>query len=265
MKSISTKFILIFLLVVFFLNSPVLSASTSPSVLVCGGSMMNGNHFSDSTLKAMRDGYHGCKVIALVLHASLPSDCDRMEKRLQEAFMHLAGIKAISLHHYDDAGQLALLKSVDGVFVGGGETFVLLAQLYRTGQLDLIRKRVLAGMPYGGASAGANIAGYLIGTTNDFPVAEIPSRNALGVFPAIINPHHPLPGTKADYDARAGKIKIYLKFNPKQTILALSNASIARLHDGHITLDAGYGWVYTLSAVRVLKAGDEIPELLINH
>jgi dipeptidase E len=241
------------------------ASDVNSSVMVCGGSMMNGNHFSDDVLQPMREGYHGCKTIALVLHASLPSDCDRMEKRLQEAFMHMSGIKAISLHHYDTAGQIKLLKSVDGVFVGGGETFVLLAELYRTGELDLIRKRVSEGMPYCGGSAGANVAGYLIGTTNDFPVAEIPSRKAMGIFPAIINPHHPLPVTKADYDARAGKIKFYLLFNPKDTILALANKSIARLHDGHITLDAGFGWVYTINGVRALKVGDEIPELLVKH
>lgn len=233
-----------------------------PSVLVSGGSMMNGNHFADSTLAVMRAHYTGCKRVALVLHATHPDERNKMEARLQEAFLHLNGARAESLHQLDTAGQRALLESADGIFVGGGETFVLLGELYRTGQLELIRARVAAGVPYGGSSAGANVAGLLIGTTNDFPVAEIPSRRSLGIFPAVINPHHPGPETKADFDGRVGKIKIYLQFNPTETVVALANASIARLHAGRVTLEAGRGWVYRASGTRALAPGDEVPELL---
>lgn len=224
--------------------------------------MMNGNHFADSTLDVMRRHYAGCKKIALVIHASHPMERDRMEKRLQEAFAHIGVPAAESLHRHDAAGAMTLLKSADGIFIGGGETFVLLGELYRTGQLQIIRGRVAAGVPYGGSSAGANVAGPLIGTTNDFPVAEIPSRTALGVFPAVINPHHPVPAKKAEHDGRAGKIKIYLQFNPTETVVALADASIARLHEGKITLETGLGWIYRSDGVRALVPGDAVPELV---
>jgi dipeptidase E len=233
----------------------------TPSVLVCGGAMMNGDHFADSVLAVMRQHYAGCKKIALVLHATHPADRDKMEARLQQAFAHLGGMAAESLHRHDAAGQQALLESADGIFVGGGETFVLLGELYRTGQLALIRERVRAGIPYGGTSAGANVAGLLIGTTNDFPTAEIPTRTALGIFPAVLNPHHPLPEAKADYDGRVGKIKGYLQFNPTETVLALGNASIARLHAGRVTVEAGHCWLYRSESVRALLPGDAVPEL----
>ena len=239
------------------------SFAAAPSVLVSGGSMMNGDHFADSTLDVMRRHYAGCKKVVLVLHASHPTERDRMEKRLQEAFAHIGVPAAESLHRHDAAGARALLEEADGIFIGGGETFVLLGELYRTGQLELIRRRVAAGVPYGGSSAGANVAGLRIGTTNDFPVAEIPSRTSLGVFPAVINPHHPAPATKADFDGRAGKIKIYLQFNPAETVVALANTSIARLHDGKVTLETGLGWVYRSDGVRPLVPGDEMPELIV--
>jgi dipeptidase E len=244
------------------LLSLVSAFAASPSVLVSGGSMMNGNHFADSTLAVMRTHYADCKKIALVLHASHPTERDRMEARLQEAFRHLVGAGAESLHRHDAAGAKALLEKADGIFVGGGETFVLLGELHRTGQLDIIKRRVAAGVPYGGSSAGANVAGLLIGTTNDFPVAEIPTRAALGVFPAVINPHHPAPETKADHDGRAGKIKIYLQFNLTETVLGLANASIARLHEGRVTLETGLGWVYRAGSSRALQPGDAVPELV---
>lgn len=242
--------------------SSLAAFAASPSVLVCGGNMMNGNHFADVALPALRTHYAGCKNIVLVLHATLPADCDKMEKRLQEAFAHINGAKAQSLHHLDAAGQKALLESADGIFVGGGETFVLLGDLYRLGQLDVIRSRVAAGVPYAGSSAGANVAGLLIGTTNDFPVAEIPSRKALGIFPAVINPHHPTPATKPEFEGRVGKIKGYLEFNPTETVLGIAEKSAVRLHDGRVTLECGLAWVYRSGSTRALKPGDEVPELV---
>lgn len=249
-------------LVVAFVLLVAVGYAAGPSVLVCGGNMMNGNHFADVALPALRTHYAGCKNIVLVLHATHPAECDRMEKRLQEAFSHLVGAEAHSLHRLDAAGQRALIESADGIFIGGGETFVLLGELYRTGQLELIRARVAAGVPYGGSSAGANVAGLLIGTTNDFPVAEIPSRKSLGIFPAVINPHHPTPATKPEFDGRAGKIKIYLKFNPTETVLGIAEKSAARLHDGQVTLECGQAWLYRADGVRELVIGEPVPELV---
>jgi dipeptidase E len=241
--------------------APPWHTSPKASVLVCGGSMMNGDHFADSVLAAMREHYAGCRNVALVLHASHPADRDRMEQRLQKAFAHVGVPRAESLHRHDDAKARMWLATADAIFVGGGETFVLLRELTRTGQLELIRERVLAGVPYGGASAGANVAGLIIGTTNDFPVTEIPTRDALALVPATINPHHPLPEAKIDYDARAGKIGIYLRFNPDETVLALGNASIVRLHAGRARLVAGRGWIYRTSGKRELTVDDDVPEL----
>jgi dipeptidase E len=232
--------------------------SAAASVLVCGGSMMNGDQFADGVLPVMRTHFAEVREVVLVLHAIHPSDRDRMEARLQKAFDHLGGLRAESLHRHDGAGQRALLERAGGIFASGGETFALLAELRRSGQLELIRARVLAGVPYAGTSAGANVAGLHIGTTNDFPVTDVPSREALGVFPAVINPHHPSPEAKADFEARAGKIKAYLQFNPDEAVLALGNASIARLHGGRVTFACGAGWLYRAGGVRALAPGDEV-------
>ena len=237
------------------------SGSSKASVLVIGGAMMSGDHFADSTLATMRLHYAGCHHVALVIHASHPAERDAMEAQLQKAFAHLGGIEAKSLHRFDAAGALDLLARADGIFVGGGETFVLLAELHRTGQLAVIQERVRAGVPYAGSSAGANVAGMLIGTTNDFPVAEIPTRTALGIFPATINPHHPEPATRADYEGRAAKIKHYLKFNRAETVLGLANRAMVRLHEGRVALTSGVAWIYRTDSARELKIGEAVPEL----
>lgn len=255
--------LLFLLLGVTSLAAALPSSQTSPvaSVLVCGGAMMKGDHFADALLPVLRQHYAGVKKVVLVLHATHPAERDQVEQRLRAAFAHLGGIAAESLHRQDAAGQHVMLEQAEAFFVGGGETFVLLAELYRTGQLEIIRRRVLAGVPYGGTSAGANIAGLRIGTTNDFPTVEIPTRTALGIFPAVINPHHPAPEAKSEFDGRAAKIKGYLQFNPGETVLALGNAAIARLHGGAVTMSAGGGWVYRAGGVRALQAGAVVPEL----
>ncbi len=223
--------------------------------------MMNGNHFADSTLAAMREHFAGAKRLALVLHASHPADRDRMEVRLQAAFAHLGVPVAESLHRHNDAAAAKLLREADAIFVGGGETFVLLRELQRTGQSAIIRERVLAGVPFGGVSAGANVAGTVMGTTNDFPVAEVSTRDALALLPVTINPHHPSPALKGEFESRAGKIRIYLRFNPDETVLGLGNASLVRLHAGRASLVAGSAWLYSAKGDRELVKGADIPEL----
>ena len=246
-------------------EAPGFQTSTAASVLICGGSMMNGDRFADSVLASMREHYAGRTAIALILHASHPTERDAMELRLQKAFAHLLGaaVKAESLHRRDAAGAKELLRTADAFFVGGGETFVLLGELQRTGQLELMRARVLAGVPYGGSSAGANVAGLRIGTTNDFPTAEVVSREALAIFPTVINPHHPAatPAAKVEFAARVGKIGTYLKFNPEETVLGLGNAAIARLHGGRVAIMFGTAWLYASAGARALPVGEVVPGL----
>jgi dipeptidase E len=241
--------------------APDLVTSPRASVLVVGGSMMNGNQFGDSSLPVMRQHFAGCARIALILHANHPADRDRMEARLQEAFLHLGGMKAESLHRHAAPEAARLLRESDGIFVGGGETFALLRALYETGQLEILRARVQAGVPYAGSSAGANVAGLLIGTTNDFPVTDIPTRDALAIFPAVINPHHPRPEAEADFRGRAGKIRAYLAFNPDEKVLALGDRAIARLHRGAVTIEVGPAWLYQSDGDMELAEKEPIPAL----
>lgn len=234
---------------------------TSPkvSLLAVGGSMMNGNHFADSTLPAMRELYAGTKTVALVLHPSHPADRDKMERRLQQAFEHLGGQKAFSLHRFDQAEANRRLAEADAIFLGGGDTFMFLRVLYETGQLGILRQRILEGAPVAGSSAGANIMGTVIGTTNDFPVTDVPTRRSLAVIPVVINPHHPLPTAESAFGSREWKIGNYLRWNPTERVIALGDRAMLRLHEGEMSIALGPAWEYRHGTKgKPLQTGDPV-------
>ncbi|HEU5175066.1 MAG TPA: dipeptidase PepE, partial [Gemmatimonadaceae bacterium] len=117
----------------------------------------------------------GARTLAFVPWAGVTLAWDAYTEMLRDA---LAPLKAqVRGVHEGDSG--AILADAEAVLVGGGNTFRLLERLQVTGTLDVLRARVRDGMPYVGWSAGSNIACPTIRTTNDMPVIEPPSFEAL--------------------------------------------------------------------------------------
>ncbi|NJM76142.1 MAG: dipeptidase PepE, partial [Acaryochloridaceae cyanobacterium RU_4_10] len=136
---------------------------------------------------------------------------------VKEAFATL-GLHVRSLHHEKDA--VAAVADASCFVVGGGNTFALLARLYESGVLEHLRERVLAGAPYIGWSAGANIACPTIMTTNDMPVVQPPSLRALNLIPFQLNPHyHELKFANQGGETRADRLNEFLILNPTRLVL----------------------------------------------
>ena len=123
------------------------------------------------------------------------------------AFFEQLGIRIKGLHQFESPVQA--LKEAEGFFTGGGNTFVLLNQLQETGTLEVLRKEVQNGKPYLGASAGSNIAGLTIHTTNDMPIVYPQGFEAMGLVPFNLNPHYPLTGPPTEHmgETRETRIK----------------------------------------------------------
>ncbi len=145
------------------------------------------------------------------------------------------GFEFASVHEAKDA--VAAVEQAQAVFVGGGNTFQLLRALYDTQLIGAIRARVREGMPYMGSSAGTNVACPTIKTTNDMPIIEPPSFDALDLVPFQINPHY----TDARLEGHGGetrdeRLAEFLRVNPGVRIIGLREGTMLRVEGDAIEL-----------------------------
>lgn len=153
-----------------------------------------------------------------------------------------------------DAAGRETLRGAPAVFTGGGNTFRLLATLEESGLLAALRRRARAGMPYLGASAGSNIAAPTIRTTNDMPIVQPASFDALGLVPFQINPHYldPDPSSTHMGETREQRLVEYLEEN-ETPVVGLREGSWVRVEGGEARLGG-------TTPARIFRRGAEAEE-----
>ena len=129
--------------------------------------------------------FSGCSEVVFVPFAS--HDHDTYTSRMQQ-FLGPEGPTMVGLHTFEEPSDA--LSEAEGVYVGGGNSFLLIRDLHEMGLVAPIREAVLGGAPYLGVSAGANVACPTMMTTNDMPIALPESFDSMGVVPFQINPHY---------------------------------------------------------------------------
>lgn len=181
-------------------------------------------------------------------------DHDRYVQLLTEKGYN-AGYPVDGIHRHPD--PVRAVREARALLVGGGNTFRLLADLYRFGLLEPIRERVRDGLPYLGLSAGTNVACPTIKTTNDMPIALPPSLDALGLVPFQVNPHYFTGATFVKRDdgyaehhgeTRDDRIRQFHELN-ETPVVGLWEGGLLRCEQGHVLL-AGAG-------ARVIRKGEE--------
>ncbi|TRO65596.1 dipeptidase PepE [Christiangramia sabulilitoris] len=159
---------------------------------------------------------------------------DEYTARAAEAFSK-AGIKVKGVHEYND--PVEAVRNAEGIFTGGGNTFLLVSELYRNKLMNVIREVVKNGTPYMGTSAGTNIAGLSMQTTNDMPIVYPPSFQTLSLVPFNINPHYldPDPNSEHKGETRETRIKEFHGLN-SQPVIGLREGSWLEIKDNKVTL-----------------------------
>ncbi|NNE70451.1 MAG: dipeptidase PepE [Rhodothermales bacterium] len=196
------------------------------------------------------DFLRGVRRMAFVPYAAVRFSYDDYERAVAEALGDLVEIR--SVHHGVPA---QVVEECDAVAVGGGNTFHLLHEMARFELPGAIRKAVRDGKPYCGWSAGSNVASPTIRTTNDMPIIEPPSFEALELVPFQINPHyldaHP---DRHMGETREERLLEFCRVNPQVPVVGLREGSA-------ILVDGGAPRLLGNRTARIFRGTDEPAEL----
>jgi dipeptidase E len=215
-------------------------------LLLISSSVIYGSGYLDHAEAEIRDHLRNVRSLLFVPYALKDHEayCAKVFPRLEGM-----GFRVNSIHRSENPREAA--RKAEAIFIGGGNTFRLLKNLYEKDLLEEIRRRVEQGMPYIGSSAGTNVACPTIRTTNDMPIVEPPSLTALGLVSFQINPHYidPDPNSKHMGETRETRIREYLEEN-ENPVVGLREGAMIRVQNGEIVLKG-------ISAARIFSKGKD--------
>lgn len=188
------------------------------SILIASTSTIHGGGYLEYILDDLKIHFESTNQILFIPYAR-PSGIsyDAYTKIASKAFSKInKTVKGI--HEFENITKA--IKNAKGIFVGGGNTFVLVNQLYKNNILTSLKTAVENGTPYLGTSAGSNICGLTMNTTNDMPIVYPPSFKTLGLVSFNINPHYldPNPNSTHMGETRETRIKEFHAYNTPPVI-----------------------------------------------
>ena len=220
-------------------------------LLLISNSTLHGSGYLDHAESEIRSFLGDAKRVLFVPYALF--DRDKYATNAQQRFQKM-GYELTSVHMAEN--PVTAVNETDAVFIGGGNTFRLLKALYEFDLIEAIRNRVSNGMPYIGSSAGSNVAAPTIKTTNDMPIVQPPSFNALGLVSFQINPHYldPDPNSKHMGETREERIVQFLEENDTP-VVGLREGAMLRIENGETILRGSTG-------ARIFRKGMQPSEIL---
>jgi dipeptidase E len=156
--------------------------------------------------------------------------CERVEKRFAELGHHIAG-----LHTFPD--PLKAIEEAEAIVIGNGNTWTLARKLHDKKLMNPIRERVFNGTPYIGWSAGLNIAGPTLRTTNDMPIVDPHGFECVGLVPFQINPHYTEENIRDHAgETREQRLEEFIKINTSTYVVGLREGTMLKLEHGKLKL-----------------------------
>lgn len=195
----------------------------SKNIIIASTSTLHGGDYLDYLLPELTHHFKDCKTILFIPFA-------RPDGITHEAYTSKVAIaftkinkNVKGIYDYEDLSEA--ITNAEGIFTGGGNTFLLVAQLYKNNIMKTLADAVKGGIPYLGTSAGSNICGLTMQTTNDMPIIYPPSFQTLGLIPFNLNPHYLDPDLQSKHmgETRETRINEFHSFN---------NAPVLGLREG---------------------------------
>lgn len=205
------------------------------SIIIASTSTIHGSSYLEYLLDELTHHFKSADEILFIPYAR-PGGIshDDYTKIASKAFGRI-GKSVKGIHQFNNPKEA--IDKAQGIFVGGGNTFVLVNQLYKNDVLLPIKNAIDTGTPYLGTSAGSNICGLTMNTTNDMPIVYPPSFKTLGLVPFNINPHYldPIAGSKHMGETRETRIKEFHAYNTPP-VIGLREGSWIDVKDETLTL-----------------------------
>jgi dipeptidase E len=204
-------------------------------VIIASTSTVFGGSYLDYLLPTLAEHFKNVSNLVFVPFAR-PGGISHEEytEKVKPVFKQL-NIEVKGIHEFEN--PIEAINNAEAIFTGGGNTFVLVSMLYKFNLLDAIQNAVENGTPYLGTSAGSNICGLTMGTTNDMPIVYPPSFRTLGLVSFNLNPHYldPIEGSQHMGETRETRINEFHHYNP-QSVLGLREGSWLEVLGKTITL-----------------------------
>ena len=205
------------------------------SIIIASTSILHEGSYLEYLLPTLKNHFKNCSTILFIPYArSGGMTHDEYTAKVAQAFSTI-NISVKGIHEFDSAENA--IKNAEGIFTGGGNTFLLVTQLYKQNIMQLLAETVKNGTPYLGTSAGSNICGLSMQTTNDMPIIYPPSFQTLGLIPFNLNPHYLDPDLQSQHmgETRETRIKEFHAFN-SIPVLGLREGSWLEVKGDKITL-----------------------------
>lgn len=203
--------------------------------IIASTSTLHGGDYLDYLLPELQIHFKNCKTLLFIPYAR-PGGIthDTYTEKVRLAFAKI-NINVKGIHEFEN--PTIAIETAEGIFTGGGNTFLLVTALYQFKIMDVLAETLKKGIPYLGTSAGSNICGLTMQTTNDMPIVYPPSFQTLGLLPFNLNPHYLDPDLQSKHmgETRETRIKEFHQFNTLP-VLGLREGSWLDVKGTQITL-----------------------------
>ncbi len=223
------------------------------NIILASTSTLFGGNYLEYLSNEITELFHGIDEIIFIPFAR-PGGIshDDYTQKAREFFATI-NIKVKGLHEFED--QKEALNQAKGFFTGGGNTFLLVKELQEKNLMQLLKENIEQGKSYLGCSAGSNIGGLNMKTTNDMPIVYPPSFDTMGLVPFNLNPHYldPNPELKHNGETRETRIKEFLTQNETKVVGLREGNWIRKIGD-QITVEG-------IELTRIFENGKEPYEI----